>query len=188
MHNVGTRGVAGTVKVEWYTWGDVFTGTREQLVDAGIVSSTTQFPGDPGHRKQMRTRSPEGKEIKIKRNGKSRFDLWRYCSVEEEERRKAQQKMQRTLQETARLRDPIECRKEAENIFKDGFCLVVRSLDLAESGDRGWTYAADDRARALDLLTDLMDIVKGGHIIPRPLKVAGEDEGFSKFMNGLSQR
>lgn len=64
------------------TWRTVICGTREQLVEAGIVHPAP-FPGDPGqHKMAIHTAAPDGWPVWIYKKG-VRFEVWRDWSEAE---------------------------------------------------------------------------------------------------------
>lgn len=81
----GIERTTTTVEVEDHHWGQQFTGTREALVEHGLVDPT-QFPGDPGNNKVSLTYQEEargvrrvsrGRGVSVRRVSRNRFVVWR---------------------------------------------------------------------------------------------------------------
>lgn len=65
-------------------WGWIFSGSRADLIAAGLVTAA-MFPGEPGQRKTVAYGEFEGRALKVYMRSRKRFDV--FCDATEQERR-----------------------------------------------------------------------------------------------------
>lgn len=66
--------------VQQYSWGRIYSGTKQELIDGGVVRPEECFPGEPGQKKHTkRTTNPDGGLLRIQRKSAQRFEAhWRF--------------------------------------------------------------------------------------------------------------
>jgi hypothetical protein len=128
-----SRRAPPVLRVERELTMDIYTGTREQLIAAGVVQDG-QFPGDPGRGKTSvalladgtAARRGTGVALRIYRQGKSRYGVYVPLSEEEEARRRAERKAERERERRIDdLRKMAPTPKEFVHEVSETFCSLA---------------------------------------------------------------
>ena len=76
--------------------------------------------------------------------------------------------------------DLADLRKQADERLMHGGCSVMRAFNL--TNESSWTFAPETRARAEQLLRELVCLFHESEIRPQPIALAKGDGDFRRFM------
>lgn len=189
-------------------WGCVIHAPRELLTAHGITQAEP-FPGDPGYEavRTIRTLDPAGRAIKIVRETKFRFAVYRDWDDAEKQAYEAREAEQKQIADDRRLvaswpASAAAYRDEAHEMLELLLPMVERVFSSGCAG--GYRYDEDTAARVGILLGHIEQaVVEGTVVIDRSLREANtprtvraqvigldsakRDRDFQRMLAGLNQ-
>lgn len=163
----------GGLSFENYSWGQIISGTRAALVEAGIVPDGG-FPGDPGARRHTaKSIDANGREVRVSPRGKYLYAVWRDWTPEErdayyaEQTRREAEKAKRDFAESIVRSWP----KTADAFRDDAHHSVEQGLRLIEAfvfrdGMRGgWRYDEAAQLQFQTLADRVRQLAQNGRVV-----------------------
>lgn len=150
---MATQEFSAGVTREACFWGDVYSGTREALLAAGLVE-TPWFPGEPGQKKTVGCGRRGGLIIKVRRTGKNKFDAYVPCGDEERNARETAECVRRELDEI-----PISIRDFRERVLGRMKTNIGACVYAALEGEHGYIYSPEARERIKNAIFGLANLL-----------------------------
>jgi hypothetical protein len=179
-------------------WGTQYSGTREQLIAAGLAQDGS-FPGDPGRRKTaVRFKAQDGVEITIRKRDTRRYYLSRRLPNGSEELKRRHEDSRRAMEAERAL---ALLPKSAEDYRRfvgriADFKALRMTLGLWVGG---YCFESTDSEEIGELLAELQGAIENARIRYSPTRrskmetrirgeaLPKEDKPFEEFMRNVSR-
>lgn len=173
-------------------WGDVYEGTKAELIAAGFARAEW-FP-DPGNpprdnrgriRRSFSFEGPHGYEIVLRQQGTGdRWACYVSVSAEEQQRRAAEEHDKRQEQRRRGMsldyrHDP---RADAHAEATIGMAHLARAFNATGNPDIPYRYAPAVIAKFEQLAVSIVELVERGAIEQQRAATAQADAAFQRFM------
>lgn len=193
MNNPASSGL----KVEAYYWGDVYRGSREALIAAGIVGDGA-FPGDPGRGKYSVTIAAPCGKIRICRVSRARFEVHVPVDEQESEARVAREQRaneaRRVLSYRQIASNANHARRALHGMAAGSLAAHLRTLQHSNELI-GFRFEEETLTAYASALHEALDILRAGRVIKDRAaldaeltrlrhEVAQADAGFQRMLAG----
>lgn len=163
----------GNLSFQNYCWGQIIAGTREALIEAGIVP-LGGFPGDPGARRHTaKSIDTQGREVSVSPRGKYLFDVRRDWTPEEKAAYHAEQarleadKREREYAASIVRSWPKAAAEFRECATKDAEwgLRILESFVFRDGKMGGWRYDEAAQLQFQILADQMRQLVQSGRVV-----------------------